>query len=442
MLSDETLTNEISIFLGKKERFKTLQFLSRELYAFVWNPQYSQSLVLGASGGIEPALVKFSLERAVELWSKLKHLTMVGTEADTPLIFQRLLEANTSSLYCIELVKPSAHSVATLLSMLPRCSQVSTLKLAEAELESVGDLAIYRSGVCSVRRLIIDEIFLVRSSTNPSVVSSPMAVKALMRRPREEQALESLDVYILPFSEQISFLNSCLSYGLFPNLSSIRIRCLSSVSHADMLASVIEAKVPIHGWPLMERIDTGMITESLFATLTDHCAADRIKSLSFGDRIDVELPDLTNAFPLTEIFVARVKNNIHFLRMVEAIEVSSWKSSLRSLKISWSVLNSISVSVLVRLRIALHDLAWFRASARQVTVTASKQSRVAPPTVVSKDAFQMFFVEICKDRIVCECDECGAGCGDVDETHVLEMAQDEWNELDKNLRNEYVRLFV
>lgn len=50
--------------------------------------------------------------------------------------------------------------------------------------------------------------------------------------------------------------------------------------------------------------------------------------------------------------------------------------------------------------------------------------------------FCAFFDELCRDRIVCECNDCAGG--DFDPSHILEMAQDEWDSLPSELKHSYV----
>ena len=60
--------------------------------------------------------------------------------------------------------------------------------------------------------------------------------------------------------------------------------------------------------------------------------------------------------------------------------------------------------------------------------------RVSIP-ISSKEPFEVFFNELCRDRIVCECDECS--CGEQDESHILELAQEEWYSLEIDQRTQF-----
>jgi hypothetical protein len=426
MFEDHVL-NKIEGYLDPQVKLECLQFVSRDMHAFAWNPEFSPTLIIEA-GSLHMQLVRSDISRAKLLYSRLKRIRLVGPKHTE--VFEEFVQLNHETVEFIELIKPDSSAVRTLMDCLPKLQGLRYLYVSETELESVEDLDVFAINLPKLEELIVNEVFMIRGLSSTSTPVSPNT--SLLAK--SQSLLERLDIYILPFGELLEFLKRSFSHCVFPSLRFFHVRCLSSPAHADQLANVIEAKVPSQGWNCLQDVDVGIVTDSLVSSLKNVCT-DQVRSVCFSARLETDLGLIAEAFPLIRNFSARVKHNAQLLELVHVISDSSWSGSLKNFRVSWSVVNSMSAETLVRLRISLGRLGFFHASARLVTACTETRPK---PMVQRGDGFEIFFIDICKDRIVCECDECGAGTGDVNPAHILELAREEWDCMDQSLKAEFL----
>jgi hypothetical protein len=426
---EDHILNKVVAFVDDGVKFSVLQFVSRDFHAFAWNPEFNTELALAKKAKRNMRLIACSPAKAKQLWSRLKRLKFAGP-ADEQL-FTLFLDLNVSSLERIELEKPSSACVKVMMERIPRARNLRALHIAETELQTVEELNVFAENLPKFSELFLSEVFIVRSAGLVSVPASPSVIDK-----RESSQLDRLDVYILPFGELLEFFKLTLSTVLLPKLSYLRIRCLTSPGHAEELAAVIDAKVPTKGWAALTDIDVGILTESLVDTI-ENVSGDAIKTAAFTARVEVEIKRLPEVFPQIQSLTMRVKHNQQLCELIEVIQNSGWKSSLRNIRFSWSLVNSISVETFVQLRILLRAFKHFHACARYLT--ASTCFDKSPEIALPSSAFDVFFTEMCVDRIVCECDNCGGGTGDVDPSHVIETAEEEWESLPLELKTQYLR---
>ena len=459
---DENIISEIFHYFPIKYKFNTFQCVSVDWRSIVWRPCFNRRLVLNfqdstpTSSSLDAdSFVQMELFKRCEhslgelfgpdgIWSELTEVRLTGVTRDMDIVeWIRTIP----TLERIELIRPDLESVHAILGspedaddLKPRHPNLKSIRLSEIELESIHQLEFLR--LDNLKELVLNEVFLIKDDS--SFLSSPTrrgsfdtCGEDLQLAPgRKPHCLERLDLYVIPFPELLNFLNNSFSIHSFVSLNFLKIRCLSSTAHADQLAAMIAAKVEPAGWPMLAELEVGIVTSHLVKVLTDKCHPHTLRRLAFTSRVDVAMgPDLgrlADFFPNIEEISFRAKSSSQLIEFARVLSLSNWKSSIRKLKISWTVVNSISVDSLVRLRIAMRGMPFFHAGPRMLRVDRKAHR---DSVVHVGDAFDRFYRELCHDRIVCECDECAQG--GVDESHTWEMAEEEWAELDKDLKAAY-----
>ena len=444
---DEHVLNEIFSFFPELFKFKTLQFLAKDYRDFVWNCQFNGRLELdfdASSCSIPLALLnarrgsEHTLFARGAIWSRLRHLRLVGQTEFSPALLELIVGANIETLERIELIRANSETVSSLLGLVGESSCLRSISICEAELESVHELDVF--SIPSLQELRLNELFLIKDQSvltisPPSRAVSRDELVVVEELPQQTtHGLERLELYLLPFSELLNFLKLSFSTHRFPNLSVLKIRCLSNVAHADQLASVLSAKVGDGGLPALADLDVGILTERLLNSVEAVCGQAGLRRLSFASRLEIDvatdLLGFAQQFPDVEELTVRVKHSEQLAALAAVVADSNWKQSLKKLKLTWSVINSISAEALVALRAAVAEARRVHAAQRSFVIESRTKSA---PAIVNP--FERFFVELCRDRIVCECDECAYG--DVDESHILDLAQEEWDALEESQRMEF-----
>jgi hypothetical protein len=223
-----------------------------------------------------------------------------------------------------------------------------------------------------------------------------------------------MDIYISPFPELLNFLRLSLSRVTLEHLSVLSLRCVGSSSQSDQLASVISAKVPRLGWTNLRELEVGVVTNALVSVLKERCPS--LRRINLSAQAEARLVDIAHAFPQVSDLSLRVKSNDQLGELISVLHLTSWKSNIKRLKITWTVVNSIPAESLVKLRIALRDLAGIKCTARSITLWTD--SRGSKPL----DAFSLFLSEICRGE--------------------HKSAQEEWGRLSDDLRNAYSQLVL
>lgn len=442
---EENVLNEIVSYFPSNFKFKTLQFLAKDFSNFVWNSIFNSELVIDFNAVKASACRSLLLSRRGQeqtlfqsggIWSNLRHLKLVGWR-DNASLLELIVVSNLHTLESIHLVRPDADAVSLLVALLQTPSNVKSVTIAEAELESVHDLCFLT--IPTLTELKLNELFLIKDQSiltiSPPSRSSSFEGQIVERDANTvAHGLTNLELYLLPFSELLNFLKISFSSYTFPDLKRLQIRCLSGVSHADQLAAVLAAKAGDAGLSALEDFDVGILTKRLLFTLETVCSGSSLRKLSFASRLEIDvssdLSDFAHRFPAIENLSVRIKSSEQVVELATVVSNSNWSRSLTAVKVTWSVVNSIDGRALVRLRASL---------ARSDNVHATQRTfilddRVSIP-ISSKEPFEVFFNELCRDRIVCECDECS--CGEQDESHILELAQEEWYSLEIDQRTQF-----
>jgi hypothetical protein len=469
---DEYLIFEILQYFPLRRRFCAFQFVSKDFYAAVNKPLFNRKLELDLRDSFNEDLedphhtavakllsedAQFQLliyERCIGnlrflfdkkgLWSQISELILVGLKTDSQII---RWVARLDSLESLELIAPEVAAVHDLLD----CDQLPQLKsicLRDVEFESLQELDLF--GRPALEELILSEIFLIKdySILSSSIIDleplssqledsllnpSPPPTAILDKLPH---VLRRLDLYVIPFPELLGYLKTAFSNYLFPDLNYLKIRCLASSTNADQLASLIDSRVETHGWSALEELEIGIATPKVIRVIEDKCNRSSLKRLAFSSRvdltrIDVELHSFAAAFPNVSKISFRAKSSSQISEFADLVSRTPWRNSLDKLKISWHIVNSVGVADLVKLRIALGAMRTFIAGSRSLAASRTGIARDG----MRNDGFQNFFIEVCKDRIICECEECQAS---PDESHVVEIATEEWAELDLGLKQSYL----
>ena len=436
--------NEIFTFLSEKEKFSILQRVNKDWKSIVRHPEFNQSVSLflkeSNSKNLQTRLYR-KYEKNLHvlftpplgLWSQLKHISVTGLSGQTSNLLEHILQMG-SALESLELIRPDPQSVYTIVEHAHRLENLSHISISEVEMESLHEIDFF--SFPSLSELILDEVFLVKDHSVLSLTPpSPSEDSNL----RESHNLKCLDLYILPFSELLNFFKITCARFAFPSLLYLRVRCLSTSQHADQLATVIDTKVPQCGWSSLSSIEFGIVTDELVESISSKCNPTSLRKIIFPSRLDVTLlksfNQFANRFGNVSDLTVRIKSSSQLEQLAEVIRNSPWRYSITSLRVSWSVLNSISVTALAKLRISFGKERYLRASARMVEAKSGM--------IFDKESthFDKFFRELCKDRIVCECEEC-ASSGVNDAEHITALAEEEWEtEIPKSLRDELIQLY-
>ena len=426
---DENILNEIVSYFPRKFKFSTFQFVSKDFYAFVWNPNYNRAVTFDFEHrpGLDVKLLnrksKDTLFGTSCIWSSLSRVKLIGLTDNRHLSLVEQL-ASLSSLEHVEITRSQPGCVKALIAGLRGSQSLVSLVISEVEMETVEDIDVWSLRLPHLTSLVLNEVFVIHSpGSGPSSPSGLGTMASLY-----PSCLERMDIYVGPFPELLNVFQRALSTVSLSNLTFLRIRCPSTPSHPDKLASVISAKVSVNGWPSLNQLEVGFVTSSLVHSLRDRCPA--VSRISFSDRVDATLTEIACAFPQVHDLTLRVKHNGQLEELVQVYMNTSWRHSVDHLKVTWTVVNSMSVETLVALRVAV-GLRFFHCSARSLHASDSLCVR-------RESFFCAFFDELCRDRIVCECDDCGGGTGDVDACHILETAQEEWEALPSELKHSYV----
>ena len=435
------LLNEIFSFLPDKDRFATIQRVSKEWKAVVWHPEFNRDVCLHLDSR-NPKDIQTRMFRKFEkklhalvgpagLWSQLQRLSITGVPHDSDMI-NSILQTGPF-LQSLELIRPDPEAVCSLVESSCKLENVTRISIKEVELESLHEIDFFSFSLLT--SLSLEEVFLVKDHSVLSLTPPSPADDFISR---ESHNLKSLDLYILPFSELLNFLKLSLTRFLFPCLLHLRLRCLSSSQHADQLASVIDSKVPVGGWSSLASIEVGIVTDDLVECISSKCDPANLREMKFPSKLDLTLMQtfykFANRFNHVSDLTVRIKSSKQLEELAEVITDTPWQFSIDRLKISWSLVNSISVTALTRLRICLGKGRSLHASSRMASIQR-EDSRG------KKDAYSIFFQELCKDRLVCECEECAGG--QVVEEHVRALAEEEWEaELPRNLRDQLIQLYL
>jgi hypothetical protein len=243
--------------------------------------------------------------------------------------------------------------------------------------------------------------------------------------------IEKIDLYMIPFNEALNFIKINFLHN-FPNLKVLKIRCLSSSKHAGLLTEVLRYQFASSGLPSLEEIEIGFLTAEFATLLIDVCEPNCLKKLSVTSRIDFsgesiseKLFDFGKRFNLSEINF-RIHKNTQLLEIIELIESTPLLHSLKKIKISWNLINSIEIDSLINLRGLLKNFNKFIVSSCSVVVERDAPKRIFIST------FERFYFEFCQQRVYCECEEClderDDETGIENEEHLRRIATGEWTE--------------
>jgi hypothetical protein len=426
---DENILNEIVSYFPNKFKFNTFQFVSKEFHAFVWNPNYNRLAIFDFER--RPSIdVKLLNRKSITtllspggIWSNLSSVKLVGLMDNCHISLVHDL-TSLRSLEHIEITRSQPNCVKALIGGLRESHSLLSLVISEVEMETVEDIDVWSLRLPHLTTLVLNEVFVIHSPGSGPCSPSGQGTTASLY----PSCIERMDIYVGPFPELLNLFQRALSTISLSNLTYLRIRCPTAPSHPDKLASVISAKVNVNGWPSLAQLEVGFVNSSLIHSLRDRCPA--VSRISFSDRVDASLGELACAFPQVVDLTLRVKHDGQLQELVHVFMSTSWRHSVDHLKVIWTVVNSMSIETLIALRVAV-GLKFFHCSPRSLVASDSLCVR-------RESYFCAFFDELCRDRIVCECDDCGAGTGDVDPLHILEMAQDEWDSLPSELKHSYV----
>ena len=404
---EDQLLNAIMAYFSDEVRFEVFQFVSRDWHACVWNPSFNQSLVLDScqSSSIGMRLVRFrGLDVFSSVWSRLVSVKLVGIK--DPALVRAVMAI--PSLRTVEMASTTAECVGIVVGALPR--SIEHLSISQVELNDCEEMCIFSSNLANITTLTLSEVFIVKPPGRCHSSHSHRRSKI----PKFPSLLEEMDVYISPFPELLNFLRLSLSRVTLEHLSVLSLRCVGSASQSDQLASVISAKVPRQGWTNLRELEVGIVTNALVSVLKERCPS--LRRINLSAQAEARLVDIAHAFPQVCDLALRVKSNDQLGELISVLHLTSWKSNIKRLKITWTVVNSIPAESLVKLRIALRDLAGIKCTARSITLwTDSRGSRPL-------DAFSLFLSEICRGE--------------------HKSAQEEWGRLSDDLRNAYSQLVL
>ena len=444
----ELLFNEIFSYLSEKDKFSILQKVCREWRTVVWHPEFNQTVSLRLDESntkhVQTQMYrKFekhlnALLESTGAWSQLLRLSITGLTHTSPLL--DYIAPIGSSVQSLQLIRPDPESVHSIVENAHQFKNLSKMCVSEVELEFLHEIDFLSFPLLT--DLTLEEVFLVKDHSVLSLTPPSHEDDNFNGDIRETCKLVSLDLYILPFSELLNFLKTCLNRFFFPSLTYFRVRCLSASQHADQLATVIETKVPRRGWHSLESIEIGIVTDDLVEAISSRCDPATLHKIFFPSKIDISfnttLSLFANRFCNVSDLSVRIKSSKQVEELAGVISNSPWRYSISSIKVSWSSINSISVIALVKLRLSLgrdFEQQAFKASSRMVSATLrctySKED---------DDPFKRFFHELCRDRIVCECEEC-ASSSNIE--HISALAEEEWeSELPKKLRDQLIQLYL
>lgn len=425
---DENILNEIVSYFPKKFKFNMFQLVSKEFNAFVWNPNYNRSAIFDFERRPSIDVKLFNSKSRSTLfgpggiWSNLSSVKLVGLMDNCHISLVHDL-TSLRSLEHIEITRSQPNCVKALIKGLGESQSLLSLVISEVEMETVEDIDVWSLRLPHLTTLKLNEVFVIHSPGSGPCSPSGFGTTAGLLYP---SCLEHMDIYVGPFPELLNLLQRALSTVSLSNLTYLRIRCPTAPSHPDKLASVISAKVNVNGWPSLTQLEVGFVNSSLIHSLRDRCPG--VSRISFSDRVDASLGEVACAFPQVVDITLRVKHDSQLQELVQVFMSTSWRHSVDHIKVTWTVVNSMSIDTLIALRVSV-GLKFFHCSPRSLIASDSLCVR-------RESYFCAFFDELCRDRIVCECNDCAGG--DFDPSHILEMAQDEWDSLPSELKHSYV----
>jgi hypothetical protein len=349
--------------------------------------------------------------------------------------------------------------------------QLESLVVQEAEIDSFGKIFNYNIFVKfkRLKEVVFNEIYSVRHSSTASVFSTTPRSRSMSMEDASSfltdsvvnesltlpsaaspqvltvdpfwvcstavraHPIEVIDLYMIPFNEAYDFVRHHFLDDSFPNLKTLRIRCISSTKHCNLLTSVMEKK--FNTLPSLEEIEIGSLTKPLVEFLTS--AGRSLRKLSVTSRMDLrnfvdDLWDFATTFPLEELNI-RISKSVQLDELAELIDQTTfWRKSLKRIKINWNLINSMSIETLVFFRHLFRHFDHFIVSACGIVGTAvgEEVGRYSTP-------FEMFYYEFCEQRIFCHCTECldREEPGEENELHLRRLALEEWEtELSSELK--------
>ena len=420
---NEELLRLILSWVPDEERFGTVSLVNREFALNVWKPDYNQTLILDFTATrrnkcvyIEMLRVRGSEILFKTVWSKIKRIEICFFQEDQ----LSLISSLPTTIEEIRLVSPTREFVYQLFST-DVFANLKKLILEEIRCESIE--SIFNKSPFekfpSMNEFVLNEIFLVKLNNSSKVHFPPSPSDSVFRT-------EKIELYLIPFTEVVEFVGDFFGAS-FPVLKILKFKCLSSVGDANLLAAAL--KQQIDSLPALEEFEAGVLTVSLLEFL-EITSWSSLRKLTIPSRLAVsgdKLVGFLTECPYFNELTIRVGSS----NQVDDLSDALAELNLEHLEIQWNTLNGISVQSLVKLRNALASFGTFNVSVRSLTADRSESKES-----LSTD-FEIFFSEICQNRIVCECNECE---DQPSEEHVLELARDEWDQLDDQSRRVFSRI--
>ena len=405
---DEHLVAGVLDFLPLRERVG-LGLVSPGFLRIVRNPHLNSRLHLG--GGL-PRLMEFLFTPPTGLWCALKEVKIDFSKIPDEHQLALHLRALTT-LECMHLLGASAEFLLTLFADPQGLSSLKSLILEDAECGESQDwlLGMFLRFRC-LEELVLNEVSFVKS-VGGSAVPSPRSLEGA----DFWHQIQKIDLYLIPFAEVIGFVRASFPSHM-PLLKSLKFKCLSSVRDSSLLGAILDSRLA--ELPMLEELEVGILTASVAQFLQRKCM--HLRRLVVPSRLAVSAGILTHLPRLTTIDF-RITSNA---QLEELASLLADHGSLASVRLQWNTANGISVHALLHCRHVLSQMRSFHVQAR------SLEASLFQPMAQPDSGFRRFYAELCQYRIVCECDECVRG--ERDEEHVLELAEEEWDQLDPGIR--------
>ena len=443
---NEQLVSIILQWLPEKERFGIVAETSREMSRLVWDPENNGEVFLDfVHDSLHVRMVEnFGWKKlCATVWSRVRFLCIVFRENELAMPSVEIASVlNISRLESVSLTNANSGFVWDFFAN-QLCDSITSIKLSNIRCESY--YCLFDDNIFTkfpkLSELILDEVYFIKwfvpSPEGPSRLVSLDGDSSECESSCDEVSdlvdlhpIERIEIYLIPFGEVIQFVNEFLLQQFYC-LKVLKLKCLSSVKDSQLLCPILSDR--IKSLPNLEELEIGVLTPGLLAFIKRACSKVSFSKLVVPARLAVSREKLTDFFTYFsnfKFFNVRVNSN---LQIEELASVFQDTHKLEELNIQWNTANGISAKSLISMRKTLGKrVKFFHVFSRNLRVQFADIDIQKSP---SNEAFDEFFKELCQDRIVCECDECALSTNNPE--HVLELAQEEWDELDEISRSVY-----